>query len=99
MKKFSLKINPFAEEDLEESFEYYENQQSGLGEEFLVEVKTTLNRITENPKQFPKNKDGARKALTKRFPFAIFFYVKDIVINVFAIFHSSRNPKGWKNRI
>jgi hypothetical protein len=39
---------------LEESFEYYENRKEGLGEEFLGEVKTTLNRITENPNQFSK---------------------------------------------
>jgi plasmid stabilization system protein ParE len=99
MKKFSLKINPFAEEDLEDSFDYYEHQKEGLGKEFLDEVKTRLNRVTENPNQFPKNRKGIRKALTNRFPFIIFFYVKDIVINVFAIFHSSRDPKNWGKRV
>lgn len=99
MKKFNLKINPFAELDLEDSFEYYENQKEGLGEEFLSEVKTTLKRITENPDQFPKSSKDVRKALIDRFPFIIFFYVKEAIINVFAIFHCSRNPKKLGKRI
>jgi len=32
-------------------------------------------------------------AVVKRFPFGVFYFVKNDVINVFAIFHFSRNPQ------
>jgi len=34
-----------------------------------------------------------RMAIVKRFPFGIYYYVGEDVINVFAVFHFSRNPK------
>jgi len=99
MKKFKLLINPFAEKDIEDAKNYYDEQKEGLGEEFVQEVKKTVKRIKKNPFQFPKEKKEARKVRVDRFPFGIFFIEKDLIINVFSVFHFSRNPKTWENRI
>lgn len=99
MKKYKLFVNKFAEDDLENSAEYYNEQQQGLGNEFLLEVKAVILRIEDNPYQFPKIEKEARKASVNRFPFAVFFVVEDDLISVFSIFHFSRNPNIWKNRI
>ncbi len=99
MKKFRLFINKFAEKDLEDSKKYYDEQREGLGTEFLLEVKETITKIEENPYQFQKVEKEARKASINRFPFGIFYIVKDLIINVFSIFHFSRNPETWKKRI
>lgn len=77
----------------------YDTQQQGLGNIFLYEVKESILRIKNNPYQLPKIEKEARKASLKRFPFAVFFIVKDNLINVFSIFHFSRNPNVWKKRI
>ena len=42
-------IQPEAEADLAEGFDWYEERRSGLGEEFLNEVQTRLRKIEENP--------------------------------------------------
>ena len=98
MTKFSLLINPFAEADLTDAKDWYDLQKDNLGVEFVEEVKKSIFRIQENPKQFPVVKKNIRKALVKRFPFLIFFYVENDLINVFAVFHVSRNPIIWKKR-
>jgi plasmid stabilization system protein ParE len=97
--QFRLLINPFAESDLHSSIEFYELQKTGLGEDFIYEVETTLKRIESNPNQFYQVKRNFRKALLDKFPFGIFFYLKDDLITVFAIFHFSRNPKKLSTRI
>jgi hypothetical protein len=98
-KTFRLIINPFAELDLHSGFEFYELQKPGLGKEFINEVDDVLTRIENNPFQFYQEKPNIRKALVDKFPFGIYFYLADDLINVFAIFHFSRNPKNLSKRI
>lgn len=98
MKDYKLLINPFAELELNEAKEWYNLQKDKLGDKFINEVDKTVMQINENPYQFPKEKKQIRKAVVKTFPYSIFFYVADNLINIFAVFHSSRNPMIWKKR-
>jgi len=38
-----------------------------------------------------------RRALVKRFPFAVYFREDSDVINIVSVFHTKRNPKSVKN--
>lgn len=53
MINYKLIINPFAEEDLVSSNNWYEEQKEGLGKEFILEIKKTIIKIQQNPEQFP----------------------------------------------
>ena len=48
---------------------------------------------------FPVVYQDVRRALTKRFPYGIYFVLDDSRIIVIAIFHAKRNPKTWQRRI
>ncbi len=98
MKDFSLIINPFAEEDLKDAKKWYDLQLEKLGDDFLKEIRKTIFHIQKNPLQFQKVRKQTRRAIVKRFPYLIYFVVNDQVINVFAVFHSSRSPEVWKER-
>jgi hypothetical protein len=98
VNRYRLIISPFAEDDLQVSKEWYDLQKELLGEKFINEVDKTLQIILLNPFQFPKIKGEIRRAPTQKFPFGIFFFITEDIINVIAIFHSSRNPKIWKSR-
>ena len=98
MKDFRLIINPFAEEDLKEAKKWYDLQLDSLGDDFLQEIRKTIFHIQENPFQFQKVRKQTRRAVVKRFPYLVYFVVNNQVINVFAVFHSSRSPKVWKKR-
>ena len=93
-----LKISPFALTDLEESIQYYNLKQQNLGYEFAEIIHSTFERIKENPNQFPKEYIEMRKAKTSRFPFNVFFVVRENIGYILGIFHSSRNPKMLKDR-
>ena len=94
----NIKLSPFAEQDLDESKEYYDQQKIGLGDEFISEIVEKFELIKQNPKQFPIQYKKMQKATLDRFSFGIFYIVKNLTIYVLGIFHSSRNPKSMKDR-
>jgi toxin ParE1/3/4 len=98
MIRYRLIISHFAESDLQVTKEWYDLQKANLGEDFVYEVDKTLQIVLLNPLQFPKIKGMIRRALTQKFPFGIFFFVEEDIINVIAIMHCSRNPIIWKDR-
>lgn len=65
-----IELRPAAAKDLEEAAQWYENQRSGLGSEFLDAVRSALNSILENPEQFPVLYRNTRRALVRRLAFA-----------------------------
>jgi toxin ParE1/3/4 len=99
MKKFKLRINIFAQEDIEKTIEYYNDKREGLGNEFWDETKTKLESIEENPNKFQIVQEETRRANLKRFPYGIYYVVKDLIISVFGVIHFSRTPKTWQNRL
>jgi plasmid stabilization system protein ParE len=99
VNRYRLIISSFAEDDLQVSKEWYDLQKELLGEKFINEIDKTLQIILLNPFQFPKIKGEIRRAIIQKFPFGIFFFVEKDNINVIAIFHFSRNPKLWKDRL
>ena len=98
MNSYRLIIGPFAELDLQVAYDWYELQKEVLGEEFIEEVEKTIHRISQTPLQYSKVKKLVRMAAVKRFPYGIYFFIKEDIINVIAIFHFSRDPSIWKNR-
>ncbi len=96
--KHKLIVRPEAEAELEEAFAWYEQQVAGLGEHFLLAIDATIDSIQRNPLQYPVVYNGIRRALTRRFPYQVFFVVEDMQISIIAIFHGMRNPTIWRNR-
>lgn len=47
---------------------------------------------------FPVVFKAVRRALLRRFPYALFFVIEDEVIFVIACFHGNRDPLQWQNR-
>lgn len=88
-----------AEIDLEHAKDWYEIQKENLGDEFLVAISETLLHIKKDPNHFSQTKKNTFKAVVKRFPFSIYFTIINEQIIVFAVFHHSRNPIVWKNRL
>lgn len=93
-----LRLESEAIEDLAESYQYYESQKEGLGEEFAIEVKEKLNQFAGKPFAYAAFYKDTRKTSLKRFPFNILYIVGDFIISVIGIWHKSRDPKNLKTR-
>ena len=93
-----LIFKPIAELDAADTYRWYNDKRDGLGDEFLLALDAEFNAIQRNPFHFLVVYKNIRRALTRRFPFGIFFIVEEDTIFVLAIQHTSRNPKVWKGR-
>jgi len=97
--KFSLIIRPEAEADLADAYDWYERQREGLGAEFLSSVNDGMKLIRGNPRLFPVIRKEAHRALIHRFPYGILFVIHGEIVSVVGVFHASRDPKSWDERL
>jgi plasmid stabilization system protein ParE len=93
-----LIVRPAAEADVVDAQSWYAARDGALAARFVDELRATLGRVRETPRQFP-DVGGARRALLHRFSHAIYFVLPDdegaIVV---AVLHQSRAPMAWKRR-
>ena len=94
-----LIVRPEAEAEMTDAFDWYEDRVPGLGSEFLLCVDAVFNAILRSPQQYPRIHKIVRRALTRRFPFEVFFVEDDERVVVLSVFHAKRNPKRWQERI
>jgi plasmid stabilization system protein ParE len=97
--KLPLALSPAAEDDLERASAWYDAQQPGLGDAFLRSVDACLARVWRLPRSFPTGHGGTQSALLRRFPYAILFRIRETRIEVLAVWHERRDPKGWQARL
>jgi len=84
--------------EFEEATTWYDKERHGLGEEFLREIDEVIFRVAEKPERFPLIFSDVRKAVAKRFPYAIFFRVRGVSLVILAVFHGRRDPTIWRRR-
>lgn len=94
-----VKLIHEAETELWEAVLYYEEQQGGLGGEFIREVRTALQMIQRAPEMWPVRARGVRRYLIARFPFLVHYRVESERILVVAIAHGHRKPGYWTDRV
>ena len=87
-----------ARQELDESIAWHEAERLGVGIDFASEIQNFLGRIADRPEQFPKVRADVRRAVLRRFPYAIHFLLESNRIVVLAVFHVKRNPKRLEDR-
>jgi hypothetical protein len=66
---------------------WYEEQRSGLGDEFVDRIRATLERVGDHPSEYPiwPGTEGSptpiRRALVERFPYAIAVEIQPDVLS------------------
>jgi len=77
---------------------WYDKHRRGLGAEFEAEIQRTLARACEGPRRFVKVVADVHRIRVHRFPFVIFFRVRQDRLIVLAVFHARRDPTIWHER-
>lgn len=93
-----LIIRPEAEADIAEAFDWYETRVPGLGSEFVLVLDALFNSILRNHLIYPTVYKTVRRALTRRFPCAVFFITEETKVVVLSVFHVKRSPRIWMGR-
>ena len=95
---YSVIFTQAARAELIEAQDWYEGEATGLGRRFRQAIDALIERMSDNPRQFPIVFKNVRRALLRRFPYSLFFVVEDDALIVIACFHASRDPSHWQKR-
>lgn len=88
-----LIIRTDAEAHIASGYGWYEEQRQGLGVEFVEALSFTIDAIESHPLRFPRVKRNLRRALVRRFPYGIYFLIRDDAIVVTGVRHLARDPR------
>lgn len=96
---YSIVIDPRAIQDIQKAIDYYDEKQPRLGEKFENALNKHLITLEKNP-FFQIRYDNVHCLPVKKFPYMVHFTVdeKNMLVTVRAVFHTSTDPKNWKNK-
>ena len=96
-----MKIRFFsiAQSELDDAFDWYEEQAIGLGYDFLKALNVTLRLIASYPELQPVVSRNIRRCLLNRFPYALYYGIANNEIFVVAVAHLRRKPNYWCDRL
>jgi len=97
---YRLTVRSVAEADIAEVAQWYENERTGLGIEFISEVRRVVHNAKANPFLYPviSRHPAVHRALTNRFPYRVFYVVRRNMVIVFAVLHVKRSDDAWQQR-
>ena len=94
----TIKILDEAEKDIAIGISFYESQKEGLGKYFLNSILADIESLHIYAGIHIVISDYYR-LLAKRFPFSIYYKVKDNIIYIYAILDCRKNPLWIKERL
>lgn len=95
---YQIQYSSYVKDDLIDIKNWYSKINSTLPKHFISEFKSIFDFIKTPPNSFEIRYENVPIAHLNRFPFGIHFELKEEIIIVFGVFHTSRNPKIWKKR-
>lgn len=95
----TIRLLPEAREEFDNSADWYEDKRTGLGIEFVANVRNVFNRIAANPKLHAITFRDVRKAVVAKFPFIVIYREELDVVLIISVFHTSQDPSIWKRRV
>jgi toxin ParE1/3/4 len=94
----SVIFHLLAEQELLDAVSYYEEQETGLGLEYLGEVEHAVNFLMRYPEAGAKVKGSIRRLTLPKFPYSLLYRVLEEQIRVLAVAHHKRKPQYWVDR-
>lgn len=96
---FTIILDYRAIQDVQDVIDFYEEQQPRLGRQFEQALHEHLLTLELNP-FFQIRYDNIRCLPLRKFPYMIHFTVDEEVqqVVVWAVLHTSRDPRSWGRR-
>ncbi|MCF8304046.1 MAG: type II toxin-antitoxin system RelE/ParE family toxin [Bacteroidales bacterium] len=101
MSSFKLQVYDAAELDLDESYVWYEEHVSGLGDQFIDDVRESMDYISRSPYSFEKKLYELHQCVLKRFPFAIYYKINTTnkIVWIIGVLHFKRDELVLVDRL
>jgi hypothetical protein len=91
------RFTSIAELELKEAMEFYETKQAGLGAEFLATVEAATQLIETHPLAWMALSPRTRRCRTHRFPYGLFYQIRESEILIVSVMDLRRDPKRWEH--
>lgn len=65
----------------------------------MLRVDACLSAIRQTPEMHAVKFGNYRRALIRRFPYAIIYDYEDGTVTVYGVFHTSRDQGNWQRRL
>lgn len=85
--------------DLLAARDWYDKQRDGLGDQFVGDFERFVEKIHANPDKCETVLPKTRRGKFRRFPYVLYYRVFADRLEVLGVFHGSRDPKLWQERI
>jgi plasmid stabilization system protein ParE len=95
---YNLKFHPDVASEISSAYSWYQKQAEGLGDDFLDELESAYQIITEFPHTWPLFQNKFRRHLLPKFPFSVIYREYNNSIYIVAVMHNSRKPGYWLSR-
>ena len=93
-----IRVFPNAEVDLEIGSDFYESQSAGVGDYFMSCLISDIESLKLyagiHAKEF-----GFHRAISKRFPFAIYYLMETETVDIYAVLDCRQLPETTKDRL
>ena len=97
---YTVDFRKEAQKDILEAITWYEERREGLGDELFIAIENAKHFIAQNPYHYEDKYKGIRKAITKRFPYILYYWIEsESQVLVYAVLHMKRSPGKWKKRL
>jgi hypothetical protein len=93
-----IEFHPDIALEIKSSYQWYQNQVHGLGDDFLSELEKSYTTIQNLPDTWSLFFNHFRRFLLSRFPFSIIYRIDNNRIYVVAVMHNNRKPYYWIDR-
>ena len=94
-----IQILDVAEDDLIDGYYFYETQEKGLGIYFLDSLYADIESLKLFAGIHGLHLRKYHRLLSKRFPFAVYYRIKNNVIKVYAILDCRRDPAWIRKKL
>ena len=93
-----LVFHPDVQGEVGSAYQWYEQQRAGLGDDFLAALEGVYAGLQTTPAMHQVIYRDVRRALLRRFPYAVYYRAHPDRVEVLAVQHTRRDPSGWQTR-
>lgn len=94
-----VRVLRLARESILEGFEFYENQDSGLGLRFMESILSEIRSLRISGGGHMVVFGDFHRKVCSTFPFSIYYKVEHGEINVYRVFDNRRDPDWIKDQL
>lgn len=84
--------------DITAARNWYRDRRPELGSDWLTEVDAALERVAARPEMYPIVLADIRRVLVRRFPYSLYYQLRNGTVRVIAVAHQRQHPQNWQRR-